>query len=69
MPRTEITKADIPQTFSIAETAEILGCSQVTIRRRIADGTIVARRFGPRLIRVDARSLAGSCMPIPTASA
>lgn len=41
----------------IEDAANILGVSSKTIRRRIADGSIRALRFGPRLIRVDMRSL------------
>lgn len=38
---------------SIAQAAEVVGCSTKTIRRRIADGTLTGYRFGPRAIRVD----------------
>jgi len=38
--------------MSLAETAEMLGVSVKTLRRRIADGTIHGYRVG-RLIRVD----------------
>lgn len=37
--------------------AETMSVSAKTIRRRIADGTLTAKRFGPRLIRVEAASL------------
>lgn len=39
--------------LTIAESAEHYNVSTKTIRRRIADGTLVAYRTGPRLIRVD----------------
>lgn len=42
---------------TIPEAAEALGVSSKTIRRRIADGSINARKFGPRLIRVEMSSL------------
>ena len=42
---------------TIAQTAELLQTSTKTVRRRIADGTIEARRFGPRLIRINPQSL------------
>ena len=38
---------------TIAVAATYLGVSTMTIRRRIADGTLPAFRTGPRLIRVD----------------
>lgn len=37
---------------TVQEAAAILGVSTKTIRRRITDGGIAAKRFGPRLIRV-----------------
>jgi len=40
------------QMMSLAETAELLGVSVETLRRRISDGTIHGYRVG-RLIRVD----------------
>lgn len=48
------TRSDLsnPQLMSLAETAEMLGVSAKTLRRRIADGTIHGYRVG-RLIRVD----------------
>lgn len=41
----------------MAEAAAILGVSAKTIRRRITDGTVKAKRFGPRLIKVYLPSL------------
>lgn len=38
---------------SIAEAAVYSASSPRTIRRRIADGTLIAYRMGPRLVRVD----------------
>lgn len=42
---------------TMEEAARLLGVSVKTIRRRIADGSITAYKYGPRLIRVDMRSL------------
>jgi len=42
---------------SVQQTAALTGTSEKTVRRRIADGTLKARRFGPRLIRIDPTSL------------
>lgn len=53
---------------SMEDAARYLGVSSKTIRRRIADGTIVAQRFGPRLVRVDMQSLALAGRPMAVAS-
>lgn len=46
------------QMFTIASTAEYLGCSQDTIRRMIARGELKAYRYGKsRLIRIDPADL------------
>lgn len=42
---------------TLTEAAEVLGVSTRTVRRRIADGSINARKFGPKLIRVEMTSL------------
>ncbi|WP_045265120.1 helix-turn-helix domain-containing protein [Microbacterium oxydans] len=49
---------------TLDDAAEVLGVSTQTIRRRIADGSIRALRFGPRLLRVDMQSLEQSGTPI-----
>jgi len=43
-----------PETtrLSVQNAADHYDCSVATIRRRIADGTLRAERFGPRLLRV-----------------
>jgi len=38
---------------TIQQFAELTQTSTQTVRRRIADGTLDARRFGPRLIRIN----------------
>lgn len=58
-----------PTLISIAQAAERLGLSTDTVRRRIADGTLPARRVGPRTIRLDARDVDALVRPIPTVSA
>jgi excisionase family DNA binding protein len=40
--------------LSIRKICDQYGLSDKTIRRRIADGTLVAYRCGPRLIKLDA---------------
>lgn len=49
---------------TMEEAARYLGVSAKTIRRRITDGTIRAKKFGPRTIRVDMDSLEQSGRPL-----
>ena len=49
---------------TLADAGEVLGVSTKTIRRRIADGSIKARKFGPRLIRVEMSSLEAFGRPL-----
>jgi excisionase family DNA binding protein len=53
-----------PQWGTVDQAATLLGVSTKTIRRRIADGSVDARRFGPRLIRVDLNRLIDSGRPL-----
>ena len=39
--------------MTVAEAARYWGCSQRTIRNRIASGELPASRMGPRMIRLD----------------
>ncbi len=39
--------------ISLQDAASMLGVSTKTLRRRVADGTLVAYRVGPKLLRVD----------------
>lgn len=55
--------------ISIDEAAARLDVSTKTIRRRISDGTLKAVRIGPRLIRIDAASLASAGRPLTIARA
>ena len=54
----------VGQWPTIVQTAELLQTSTKTVRRRIADGTLDARRIGPRLIRVNPESLANLGTPL-----
>jgi excisionase family DNA binding protein len=47
----------VPNWCTIQVAAQILNMSTRTVRRRISDGTLAARRVGPRLIRVNVASL------------
>lgn len=42
---------------TIHDASQIYGVSEKTIRRRISDGTLDAKRIGPRLIRINPKSL------------
>lgn len=46
------------QWLTVAQTAEVLQVSVATVRRMITRGELSARRIGPRLIRVEAASVA-----------
>lgn len=48
-----------PRFGTVAEAARVLGCSEQTIRARIADGRVEATRIG-RAVRVDLSSLRGT---------
>jgi excisionase family DNA binding protein len=66
----EKSPASPPRRYgSLAEAAAVGKCHLRTIRRRIADGTIVGYRFGPHLIRVDLDEVERSMRPIPNARA
>lgn len=53
--------------LSLPEASEVVGQSVKTLRRRIASGTLVAYRFGPRSIRVKRADLEASGHQIPSA--
>jgi len=45
--------SDPRRLISMADAAFYAGVSVQTIRRRVADGTLSAYRFGPRSVRID----------------
>jgi excisionase family DNA binding protein len=49
------------------QAAQFWGVNEKTIRRRIADGTLLAYRVGPRAIRVDRDSLLKLARPVVAA--
>lgn len=53
----------------LLEAAEYTGLSVVTLRRRISDGSLPAKRQGRRLIVVDIADLDRLLTPIPTMTA
>lgn len=53
-----------PNLRPIADAAALYGVSTKTIRRRIADGSLKAHRFGPRLIRIDMAELERLLRPV-----
>jgi excisionase family DNA binding protein len=54
-----------PRWASLAEAAAYLGVDVRTLRRRIADGSLPAYRFGPRQIRVDLNDVDAMMRRIP----
>lgn len=54
---------------TIAEAAERLNVSVKTCRRRIADGSLTAYRFGPQLIRLDPAEVDAVLRRIPNGRA
>ncbi len=52
---------------SISQAARLVDVSPRTIRRRIADGSLTAYRFGPRVIRVDPNDVESFLKRIPAA--
>lgn len=65
--RTAVTILDpatLPPLITIELAAELANCSKDTIRRMITRGDIRARRFGPRMLRVEAASLFASAEPV-----
>jgi excisionase family DNA binding protein len=57
------------QYVSLAEAQGILGVSNRTLRRWIAEGRLSAYRLGPRMIRLDGDELDRLARPIPSAAA
>lgn len=43
--------------YSIAQVAKQVGVSYQTIRRRVEDGIIPAKKFGPKTTRIDRATL------------
>lgn len=52
--------------LTVRQAADRYQQSPQTIRRRIADGTLTARKFGPRLVRIDPASLEQFGAALPT---
>lgn len=50
--------------ISINECALRFDISTKTVRRMIADGNVHARRFGPKLIRIDVQSVIDQAEPL-----
>lgn len=53
-----------PEWLTLRDTAERLQISEKSARRWIADGRLKAVRIGPRMIRVDAASIAALAQPL-----
>ncbi len=50
--------------LTMAEAAEWLNVSPDTVRRMIARGELQARRYGPRLIRIDPAEVQAASAPV-----
>jgi excisionase family DNA binding protein len=61
------TGGEVPTYVSLEHAAQITEQSVKTIRRRIADGTLPAYRFGGRNIRIRLDDLQATARLIPTA--
>ena len=61
----QVSKYDIPD-LSIADAAALMGCNPLTVRRRIADGSLPAFRVGG-LIRIRRDDVAALFTAIPAA--
>lgn len=60
------TEKTLPTYLSLEQAAQITEQSVKTIRRRIADGTLPAYRFGGRNIRIKLEDLEAAARLIPT---
>lgn len=58
-----------PQYVSLKDAAQRYGVSERTLRRRVAEGTLPAVRFGPRSIRVNLDDVGALARPIPAVGA
>ena len=56
----------LPELLTIQQAAVAFKTCDKTIRRRIADGSLLAYRVGPRAIRVDRDSLLALAKPMVT---
>ena len=68
-PKSPRTSDAARRWADIDETAAYLGTGPLTVRRRIADGTLRGYRLGSRTIRLDLNEVDAAMRPIPTASA
>jgi excisionase family DNA binding protein len=60
----DMDQVTVPRWGTMDEAARTLGVDKVTIRRMISRGEIEARRYGPRLIRVNMLTLADAGQPL-----
>lgn len=66
---TALNLATLPPLITIELAAEVVCCSKDTIRRMITRGDIRARRFGPRLLRIETASLFDAAERVPAPAA
>jgi excisionase family DNA binding protein len=53
----KLSATGLPALLSIAQVAEATGLCDRTIRRRIDDGTFIAHRIGPKILRIERDSV------------
>jgi len=58
------TTTPAPDWITLREAAQRLQISEKSVRRWIADGRLKGVRIGPRMIRVDAASIAALGQPL-----
>jgi excisionase family DNA binding protein len=67
IPRVQVSKTPRRTLVSIDETAQLLGCTDRSVRRWIADGKLTAYRLGNKLVRLDLDDVYAMLREIPTA--
>lgn len=69
MPKDPSRPKPLPRRWAnLDEAADYTGLSALTMRRRVADGTIRGYRLGSRTLRVDLNEIDEAMRPIPAAS-
>jgi excisionase family DNA binding protein len=53
----QIVLQSLEELLTVQQSAEVLGCSEATIRNWIREGRLRAYRVGPRFLRIKANDL------------
>jgi excisionase family DNA binding protein len=62
-PTPDIERLGLGPYISIAESAELIGCTTRTIRHMIADGRLVGYKLGPRFVRLRRDEVLAALVP------